>query len=251
MDPQEAKIYLAILIIAGILATILIFFLVTLTQQQKRSIKLHKEKIAAEITTLENERKRVSADLHDGLGPILSTVKFQIRSVEPRDEEDLAMIQSASKHIDDMLGRIREIANNLNPAVLVRAGLIRAIEEFAEGINISGQAKVTCYMDPEAVPHKKEMEIHIYRIVLEIIHNAIKHTSGAAIEVILEPANNKKIFLKISDSGKGFNIEEVMKRSNGLGLRSIMSRVDMIGGDMYIDSSSAKGTTYSIEIPYN
>ena len=93
MHTEETKVYAAILIIAGIMAVIIIFFLITLIRHQKRSIRLHKEKIIAEITTLENERKRVSADLHDGLGPVLSTVKFQITSIATHDIESKTCVR--------------------------------------------------------------------------------------------------------------------------------------------------------------
>jgi len=250
MDTQEAKVYVAILIIAGILTTILVFFLVTLIRHQKRNIKLHKEKIVAEITTLENERKRVSADLHDGLGPLLSTVKFQIKSVEVTDQGDRQLISSAGTHIDDMLVKIREIANDLRPTVLVRGGLAKAIEEFAAGINLSKVTSVVCDTGNYVNALDKDMEMHLYRIVQEIVNNAIKHAGSPTIDIKLKSENNK-ISLQISDFGKGFDMQEILKKSNGLGLRNIMSRVEMLGGDIYIDTSNGKGTVYSIEIPYN
>ncbi len=250
MDTQEAKVYLAIVIIFGLLVIFLIFFFITLIRHQKKNIQLHKEKIYAEITTLEKERKRISADLHDGLGPLLSTVKFQIKSVEVNEDDDRRMIQSAGKHIDDILIKIREIANDLRPTVLVRAGFARAIEEFAETINISGKIFVSCSMEDDVSFGDKEGEMHLYRITQEIINNSIKHANTLRINVSLK-ANDKKIFLRISDFGKGFNMQEILKKSNGLGLRNIMSRVEVLKGDIFIDSSLGNGTTYSIEIPNN
>jgi len=250
MDTQETKIFIAILIIAGILAVILVFFLITLIRNQRKNIQLYREKNVAEITTLENERKRISADLHDGLGPLLSNVKFQIKSVEAQNEEDLKLINSAGKHIDDILIRIREISNDLRPTVLVRAGFIRAIEEYAESVNMSGRVQIICELDEDNFSLNKEAEVHLYRIVQEIINNAIKHAGSPAILVKLK-VENRKALIQIKDEGKGFNMQEILRTSNGLGLRNIMSRVEMLKGVLYIDSIPGKGTVYSMEIPIN
>jgi two-component system NarL family sensor kinase len=250
MDTKEAQVFLAVAIIVGLLIIFMIFFFITIIRHQKKNIKLHKEKIYAEISTLEKERKRVSADLHDGLGPLLSTVKFQIKSVELTEEDDKQMIISAGKHIDDMLIKIREIANDLRPTVLVRAGFVKAIEEFAETINLSGKILIACNMGNNISIADKEKEMHLYRIAQEIINNAIKHADSLRINVDFKPKENN-LLLKISDFGKGFNTQEMLKKGSGLGLRNIMSRVEVLNGDVYIDSTPGNGTVYSIEIPNN
>lgn len=250
MHTEETKVYAAILIIAGILAVILIFFLITLIRHQKRSIQLHKEKIIAEITTLENERKRVSADLHDGLGPVLSTVKFQITSIDTHDSESKTMIQTAANHIDDMLTKIREIANDLSPTVLVRAGLIKAVQDFIDSIKVAAHITIESDINNVEILLKKDKETHLFRIIQEIINNALKHANTNKMFVQLK--NEKQyIILEIKDFGKGFNMQEVEKKSAGLGLRNIMSRVDALNGNIYINSSLGNGTTYTIEIPNN
>jgi len=78
MDPEETKIYIAVLIAAAVIAVILIYFIYTILKQQRKNLTLHKEKIQAEIVTLEHERKRIASDLHDELGPLLSSVRMQI-----------------------------------------------------------------------------------------------------------------------------------------------------------------------------
>lgn len=250
MHTEEAKVYAAILIIAGILAVILIFFLITLIRHQKRSIRLHKEKIIAEITTLENERKRVSADLHDGLGPVLSTVKFQIKSIDVSNSESKVMINTAANHIDDMLTKIREIANDLRPTVLVRAGLIKAVQDFIDTIKLAAQISIESDFSNVEILLEKDKETHLYRIIQEVINNALKHANTKKMFVQLKNEKHNLI-LEIKDFGKGFNMQEVEKKSGGLGLRNIMSRVDVLNGNIYINSSIGNGTTYTIEIPNN
>src|SRR5438552_12891415 len=92
----EAKIYATILIATGVLAIILVYFVVNIIRQQRKNLILQKEKIQAEITTLEKERRRIATDLHDDLGPLLSAVKLQINSVEVPDADDKELIERSS-----------------------------------------------------------------------------------------------------------------------------------------------------------
>jgi len=103
MDTQETKVYIAALIAAGVLGVILIYFIITMIRQQRKTQRLNLEKIEAEIRTLEKERKRIASDLHDDLGPLLSAIKFKINSVDLTHEDDKMMIEHASQHIDDTL----------------------------------------------------------------------------------------------------------------------------------------------------
>src|SRR5689334_22840880 len=113
MDPRATTIFTAILITSVILGAVIIFFFVSIVRQQRRNIALYQSKILAEVTTLENERKRTAADLHDELGPILSAVKFQINSFELRDDDDKENLEKANKNIDSIISRMRGIANDL------------------------------------------------------------------------------------------------------------------------------------------
>ena len=91
MDTQEKELYQSILIVVGVVGIILLYFIITIIRYQRRSLKLHKEKIQAEIDTLEKERRRIASDLHDELGPLLSAVKLQINSLNTTDPDDEAV----------------------------------------------------------------------------------------------------------------------------------------------------------------
>src|SRR5688500_12226345 len=111
MDPNETKIYNAILIAAGVLGIILIYFIITIIRNQRRHLKLQQANLLVEITTLENERKRIVADLHDELGPLLSVVKLHVMSLETNEKQNLELIEKANANLDDILDRIRDICN--------------------------------------------------------------------------------------------------------------------------------------------
>lgn len=253
MDPHQTKIYTAILLAAGIIGAILIFFIISLIRHQRRNNQLYKAKILAEITTLENERTRVANDLHDELGPLLSAIKFKLSSIETRLPEDEKIMQQTSDHIVDIIQRMREISNDLMPNTLVRKGLILALEEFID--------KVSNIPMPDGIPalqilfkHQpidelsKHTAINIYRIVQEITHNTIKHARATILTIDLSSKSNK-LFLITEDNGQGFNYRNVSKEYAGLGLRNLLSRTEIMGGDMYIESQEGKGTIYNIEIP--
>jgi signal transduction histidine kinase len=90
--------------------------------------------------------------------------------------------------------------------------------------------------------------IHLYRMVQEIVNNAIKHSGASLLKIELFPKQDKLIII-IADNGKGFDSETIKKESTGFGLKNILSRVDILKGDLYLAAQPGKGTTYTIEIP--
>ncbi len=248
MDTHEAKIYTAILIAAIILGIILIYFILTIISYHRRHINLYKEKIRVEITTLEKERKRMASDLHDDLGPVLSAVKFHIDCLNTMDKEDVKIIVKTKKYIDDILKKVRETSNNLMPSVLIRKGLLLAIEEFAGNINSTNALKVVTDFTTEKFKISSEKEIHIYRIIQEVMNNALKYSQAATftIRLIVE---KKILHLQMSDDGNGFDYKKELNEGLGLGLKSILSRVEILDGEMYLETKPGKGVLYIINIP--
>src|ERR1044072_2257014 len=103
MHPQEKELYQSVLIVVGVVGIILLYFIITIIRYQRRSLKLHKEKIQAEIDTLEKERRRIASDLHDELGPLLSAVKLQINSLNTNEPGDQEIIAKSSVHLDNII----------------------------------------------------------------------------------------------------------------------------------------------------
>ena len=136
MDPANKDLYQIILIGADILVAILVYFVVAIIRQQRKVYHWQQDRIAAEITTLENERKRIAADLHDELGPVLSAVRLQINHLEPEDETEKMVLARSTSQIDEVIQRFREISYDLMPNTLLRKGLSRAVEEFAEKMQL-------------------------------------------------------------------------------------------------------------------
>jgi signal transduction histidine kinase len=246
MDPNTSKIFSAILLAAVVLGIIVIYFIITIVRNQRRHLKMQQANLLVEITTLENERRRIVSDLHDELGPLLSVVKFQVSSLETQHQDDIELIEKANDNLDTILERIRGICNELMPQVLIRKGLIMAVQEYVHELDERSPMKVKFNYAPVTIPQKAE--IHLYRIIQEIVNNAVKHSGADALTIGLS-ATNEKLIIKIVDNGKGFNTEKIKNESTGFGLKNLLSRVDILKGDLYLASEPGKGTNYTIEIP--
>lgn len=231
-----------VIFIGAFLAIIITFFIVTMLRYHRRYVRLQKERVMNEIVTLENERKRMAYDLHDSLGPILSSVKLNINSIEAQQAEDQAIISKASAHIDDVIRNMRAISYNLLPITLERKGFFEALREFIDYSTSNSKLPIQLLFK-HAVEIPKEKQIHIFRMLQEIIHNAVKHANAKNLYIVFG-FEEGQIIIVTKDDGVGFDPAIVKQTSTGLGLKSIESRADILNGKVLIESSPGKGTTY-------
>ncbi|QEC65998.1 sensor histidine kinase [Panacibacter ginsenosidivorans] len=247
MHTEEANYYTAVTVAAVVLGIIIIYFIITMIRHQRRNMQLYKAKINAEISTLENERKRIVADLHDELGPLLSAVKLRINQLDAESDDDKNIVEFANKHLSDIIVKIKEISYNLLPNTLARNGLIHAVEEFIDKVNGMYTLNIRFVCEGK-IELSKEKEINIYRIFQETIHNTIKHAKAKTLVMELKKQENV-LLLTIIDDGVGFNYEERSKNGAGLGLLNLQSRAEVLNAKFIIDSERDKGTKYFFEIP--
>lgn len=247
MDPREKELYNSILMVVAVIAAIMVYFIISIIRQQRRYRQLTQQKIKAEITTLENERRRIAADLHDEVGPLLSAVKLQINNIEDIPEYEQAIIQKSSMHIDDIIRKMREISNDLLPNVLVRRGLVAAIQDFIGKLKNASDL-VIHFQHNDAIRFETAREVNMYRIVQEIIHNAVKHSKARELTIQLH-MTDKLLRLATEDDGVGFDPDEIRKTKGGLGLLNLQSRTDVMGGEFSCETEKGKGTKYLFEIP--
>lgn len=246
MNNTDGNIFSAILIIAILIGIVIVYFIVTIFRYHRRYIRLQKERIHAEIIIQENERKRIATDLHDSIGPLLSAVKLQINSVDIHSQEDQRVINNAGKYLDEIIGSMREISYNLLPNTLQRKGLVEALREFILNLNNKQSTVISLYLKNE-VSLSPEKEIHVFRIIQEIIHNTIKHAKAKTLRLGFGTEHGELLILT-QDDGKGFDIEKAQKNQEGFGLKSIESRIDLLKGYQNLQSG-ATGTSYFIKIP--
>jgi signal transduction histidine kinase len=228
--------------IGAFLAIIITFFIITMLRHHRRYVKLQKDRMLNEIAVLENERKRMAYDLHDGLGPMLSSVKLNINSIETNSDEDKNIIQKASTHIDEAIKNMRAISYNLLPVTLERKGLFEALREFIDHSSAKSKLPIQLFIKHH-VEIPKEKEIHIFRILQEIIHNSIKHAQAKNLYIGFG-YEDERLVIFAKDDGIGFDVAKIKETSGGLGLKSIESRADILNCLMLIESSPGKGTAW-------
>ena len=248
MHTEEAKIYPAILIAVFGLAVILTLFIISLLRQQKKMYLLNREKVNAEITTLERERNRIARDLHDDVAVVLSVSKLKLSCIENVSAVNHDLLNKAMNNIDDALVKIREILNDLMPGTFIRKGLVAALKELFNTINEADKFSIEYDIQNDFLNLPEDQQLHLFRAIQEIIYNSIKHSNGSVIKFNLTQEKSCiKIF--ISDNGIGFNQQKTLGKKNGLGLNNIVSRIEMLKGNVYLESAEGKGVSYTLEIP--
>src|SRR5690348_10038568 len=172
MDAKEASFYTGVLIVCGVVGVIIIYFIVSIIRQQRRSVRLYKQSLLTEITTLEKERSRMASDLHDEVGPILAAVKLRINSFDIHNKTDQEEVEKTNEQIDNLLKRMREISFDLMPTALTRKGLTAALSEFIEYCSKSSILQINFQFTD--IQLTQPQAINLYRIIQELIHNTIK-----------------------------------------------------------------------------
>jgi signal transduction histidine kinase len=244
---MENKVLYITILVSLIIAIIIIYFFVSIIRYHRRYMKLQREKIFAEITIRENERKRIANDLHDSLGPLLSAVKLNISSVDVGMPGDRVILDKTAGYLDEIISSMRRISHDLLPSTLERKGLLEAVREFIQQVNNKQSVNIQLYIVKDIhVP--KDKEIHIFRMLQEIVHNTIKHAQAKNLQIGFSEENGHLLCLT-KDDGKGFDREKVLTVSQGLGLRSLESRCEILNGILTLESTPESGTNYFIKIP--
>ncbi|MDP4246047.1 MAG: sensor histidine kinase [Bacteroidota bacterium] len=244
---MENKVLNITILLSIVISIIIIYFFVSIIRYHRRYMRLQRERIFAEITIRENERKRIAGDLHDSLGPLLSAVKLNISSVEIPDAGDREVLEKTSRYLDEIIGSLRRISYDLLPNTLERKGLVEAIREFVSQMNLKKNIDIQLFVVKEIrVPNEKE--IHIFRMIQEIVHNTIKHAGAKTLQIGMSEEGGNLLFLT-KDDGRGFDKERELSRTNGLGLKSLASRCEILNGVLSLESKPGAGTNYFIKIP--
>lgn len=249
MDANETEIYYAVLITGVLLGGIILYFAFAVIRYQRRRLDKQRGYFLTEIDLLEKDRTRIAHDLHDELGPLLAVTQFHIRSLAGVAADASRHLEDADRNIQQVLERLSGIAAGLTPRSLHMKGLHFALQDFTEQLKHTGRLPVEfSYEVVSRLP--SDIGIHIYRIVQELLHNALKHAEAKNIRVRITE-RRKVVCISYSDDGRGFEIESAENKSEGLGLRSLRSRTAMVNGKMYCYAAPGKGAEYLFEIPIN
>jgi len=221
----------------------------TKAELERQAIELQ---IKAIVTTQEEERKRISGDLHDDVGTKLSAVNLFLSSLSERatrtnDEEIKLLAQSSKQILKETMTDLRQILRNLNPLVLEEYGYIVAVTGLANKINETKQVHFNLEVPDTPLQLDKENELMLYRITQELMNNVLKHAGAKHVWLSIEKCE-RKIVLKLEDDGNGFDVNVPR---DGYGLHNLDARTKLMQGNFVINSQPGKGTVVIIEIPYD
>ncbi|MBN2742431.1 MAG: PAS domain S-box protein [Marinilabiliaceae bacterium] len=194
------------------------------------------------IQTEESERRHFAQELHDGIGPLLSTVKLYLQWMnKPNSKVDKNQaLQKIEMTLDETIQSVRQISNRLSPTTLVNFGLEAAIKSIFDRVNDMSELKcnLRCTI-PERLPD--DLEATIFRIVGESVNNTIKHACASEVDVYIVRENNR-VTMSYRDDGIGFDVDALIQQRRGNGLANMKSRVVSMGGNIEIESGAGAGT---------
>lgn len=228
----------------ALLTAVIVFGALFTIYKQRIKHRRQKELIGAITETQISEQQRISQDLHDSIGGSLAFVKTQLNGLEKTTSNQKvisSLIQTVTKTSDE----VRQISHNLMPGELVKFGLKPAIESLLNDTK-SDRLETNLYTHDvdERIDTKKE--VHLFRIVQELVQNVLKHANADVLNIYLNK-RNKFLNLIVEDDGVGFDPRT--KKDNGIGFKTIENRVTYLNGKLKIDSHKNSGSSFNIMIP--
>jgi len=223
--------------------------------QQQRIADLEKEKLLAATEAVlkgeEQERTRLAKDLHDGLGGMLSGIKYSFQTMKGNlvmTPENHQAFERSMDMLDSSIKEMRRVAHNMMPEALVKFGLNTALKDFCNDINRSGALQVSYQsIGMENAVIEQTTAITIYRIVQELINNTMKHAAAKSAIVQVSRTNDAIISITVEDDGRGFD-PVIVQEAKGIGWSNIHSRVRYLKGKVDVRSEAGKGTSVFIEL---
>jgi signal transduction histidine kinase len=243
-----------IAVVIAVMLFIGVIFIKRIFNLQDRIDQLRKESenrvLSAIIQTEEKAKQSLARELHDGLGPILSSIKMSISAVfrGQLDEQNQKIVEKASAAIDEGLISLREISNDLSPHLLKNYGLFKAVETVSEHLTTASNIHLDFVSNLEDKRFSTNLEISLYRVVCELLNNGLKHSGASKIHLSINLDGNF-LEIKYRDNGIGFDPEIAEAESKGMGLENMRSRIRFLKGSLYIDSLPGKFTNIKILVP--
>lgn len=256
---RSVHILIGVLVIIGLTGTYFISRARARTVIAEQNNKINEQKIKemekerqlvaahAVLQGEETERSRLARDLHDGLGGLLSGLKLSLNNIKGNiflSEDNVGHFNKSLGLLDVSIKELRRVAHNMMPEALSKFGLMEALTDFCSGLNSPGtEVKFQHHGINKRIDQK--LEISIYRIVQELVNNALKHAEAPEILLLIVQEENR-IHITVQDNGKGFD-PEILKTSKGAGFPNIRSRVESLNGMLEVYSKPDKGTEVSVE----
>ncbi len=213
-----------------------------IAQQHIRQLEL--KSLRAMIEGQEGERSRIARDLHDGLGIQLSRIKLFVEAHQ--EQLPLSVKEPLNQFLDEACTETRLISSNLRPYALSTFGLVPALEDLVQKLNLVNQTKLYLEQYGEMPDLSDEALVMIYRVIQELLNNALKHANAQTVTVQIM-ASDETTLISVDDDGQGGDFEN--RPSKGNGIANINSRIAYLGGQVMWQSEIGKGTSVMISLP--
>jgi len=243
-------VMISILMLAGVIFIRQIFNL------QDRIELLRKENesrlLKAVIQGEEQARRAIARDLHDGLGPVLSSIKMTVSAIDSckMDNTNQKMVELTCKATDEAIVALKEISNHLSPHLLKNYGLMKALEAISNQMLANTTINFDLKGNIESKRFHYDIEIGLFRVISELLNNSIKHADPAKIS--LDISETKDILkMSYSDDGKGFEMKDELSslEGKGMGFENIRSRIKSMNGFYFLESEPGNGMKINVQIP--
>ncbi len=242
------------LVLAGFIILFVVFYQKRMIQEQLKRQQLEldfqQKMMEAALESQENERRRLAADLHDSVGGMLSTIRVGLTAIA-KQIPDSHNIEQSKKMLDDTISSVRRISLDLMPSTLEKFGLVPAIKEICERIQSTALMPVNFHELGEVQFIEQKKELKIFRIVQELLNNAIKHAQATVIDISIFADDQFKII--VEDDGIGFDAGlkyNDTQSTNGLGLYNIANRARLLNATLDFDNQVKKGSKITLTVPY-
>ncbi|NML20352.1 sensor histidine kinase [Pseudoflavitalea sp. G-6-1-2] len=263
MDNQGQEIYF-IIIIGGLLALLLVGFIVTILftyqrrqhQQEQELTRLkdlyEQEALRSQLEIQEETFKMLSQELHDNIGQSLSVVKLSL-AILPVDKQHEAWepIQNARDILNKAVLDLAGLNKSLHTDRIAQIGLVEAISFEVESLRKSRLVDVAFAVNGYEQLLDEQKSVMLFRIFQEMLNNTLKHSQASRIEISLSFTEDNQFILLLADNGVGFDIDakrNSVSSSSGVGLKSIFNRAKLVGADIDMHSEIGKGTTTTIKM---
>ena len=224
-------------------------------KEMQESLLQQREKATLDILQAEEkERRRIAAELHDGVGQVMVAAWMNLQALESQmsafDLPQQQLLAKATSMVGEGCKEVREVSHSMMPNALLSKGLISAIRNFTQQIDIK-VIDINLHTEGLDEPIDEVVESILYRVIQESVNNTIRHANANQLDISLHKTP-EGISLLIEDNGKGFDTSFLMdtnRKFGGLGLQNIKSRIAFLKGSVHWDSSPGNGTVVSIYIP--
>lgn len=264
MQDQNQEI-IFVIVIGGLLALILVGFIVSILFLYQRKQHKQEEELArlkeeydqellkSQLEIQETTLKSIAQELHDNIGQVLSVVKLSL-AVLPIDKEHQAF--ASLQHIREVLNKavydLADLTKSLHTDRIAQIGLLESIRFDLDTLRKTGLMEVTFAVEGAEYRLGEQKEIFIFRIFQELVNNILKHAKASQLNIRLDYTSENVFEFRIKDNGVGFNIGEKRDSKsplNGVGLKSMLNRSKLIGAKMDFISEPGKGTEVVMTVP--